>query len=56
MLFAEVVAFEAVILMAGYLPQPAAQVCELPPTQPADRIACVLILHCGVLDASKRKA
>ncbi len=29
MLFAEVVAFEAIILMAGYLPQPAAQVCPV---------------------------
>ena len=33
MLFAEVVAFEAIILMAGYLPQPAAQVCLSSPIE-----------------------
>ena len=34
MLFAEVLAFEAIILMAGYLPQPTAQVCFVSTPRP----------------------
>ena len=41
MLFAEVVAFEAVILMAGYLPDPAAQVWGMPLT-PSQLVALLV--------------